>query len=83
MAELTYRDAVARGIAQEMARDPDVILTLSETIPAFALRAEWQVVDAVRERRFVRITGSAFSRPGPRSPGAVRELAAALREAGE
>ena len=26
MAELTYRDAVARGIAQEMARDPDVVL---------------------------------------------------------
>ena len=26
MAELTYRDAVARGIAQEMARDPDVDL---------------------------------------------------------
>src|SRR5664279_2916600 len=25
MAEITYRDAVARGIAQEMARDPDVI----------------------------------------------------------
>src|SRR6201990_797000 len=25
MAELTYRDAVARGIAQEMARGPDVI----------------------------------------------------------
>ena len=25
MAELTYRDAVARGIAQEMTRDPDVI----------------------------------------------------------
>ncbi len=25
MAELTYRDAVARGIAQEMKRDPDVI----------------------------------------------------------
>jgi pyruvate/2-oxoglutarate/acetoin dehydrogenase E1 component len=25
MAELTYRDAVTRGIAQEMARDPDVI----------------------------------------------------------
>src|SRR5580765_4019177 len=25
MAELTYRDAVIRGIAQEMARDPDVI----------------------------------------------------------
>ena len=25
MAELTYRDAVARGIAQEMQRDPDVV----------------------------------------------------------
>ncbi len=25
MAELTYRDAVIRGIAQEMARDPDVV----------------------------------------------------------
>ena len=25
MAELTYRDAVTRGIAQEMTRDPDVI----------------------------------------------------------
>src|SRR5216117_4371360 len=25
MAELTYRDAVARGISQEMARDPDVV----------------------------------------------------------
>src|SRR5258708_2811472 len=26
MAELTYRDAVARGIAQEMTRDPDVVM---------------------------------------------------------
>ncbi len=26
MAELTYRDAVIRGIAQEMERDPDVVL---------------------------------------------------------
>src|ERR1700712_5402993 len=25
MAEISYRDAVARGIAQEMARDPDVV----------------------------------------------------------
>src|SRR5262245_15772549 len=25
MAELTYRDAVVRGIAQEMTRDPDVV----------------------------------------------------------
>ena len=33
MAELTYRDAVARGIAQEMTRDPDVVL-LGEDIGA-------------------------------------------------
>jgi len=33
MAELTYRDAVARGIAQEMERDPDVVL-LGEDVAA-------------------------------------------------
>jgi pyruvate/2-oxoglutarate/acetoin dehydrogenase E1 component len=33
MAELTYRDAVARGIAQEMARDPTVVF-LGEDIGA-------------------------------------------------
>jgi pyruvate dehydrogenase E1 component beta subunit len=33
MAELTYRDAVARGIAQEMERDPDVVF-LGEDIAA-------------------------------------------------
>ncbi|HEU4829897.1 MAG TPA: helical backbone metal receptor [Gemmatimonadales bacterium] len=66
------------SVESAAARDPDVILTLSETIPAFALRPEWQVVEAVRERRFVRIAGSEFSRPGPRSPGAIRQLAAAL-----
>jgi pyruvate dehydrogenase E1 component beta subunit len=33
VAELTYREAVARGIAQEMARDPDVVF-LGEDIAA-------------------------------------------------
>ena len=34
MAELTYRDAVIRGIAQEMTRDPDVVfLGEDETRP--------------------------------------------------
>ena len=69
------------SVESAAARDPDVILTLSETIPAFALRPEWQVVEAVRSQRFVRIAGSEFSRPGPRSPAAVRELAAALATA--
>ena len=69
------------SVESAASRDPDVILTLSETIPAFALRPEWQVVNAVREQRFVRIAGSEFSRPGRRSPAAVRELSAALTEA--
>ena len=40
MAELTYRDAVARGIAQEMSRDPDVVF-LGEDIakPGGAFKA--------------------------------------------
>ncbi|HEU5049686.1 MAG TPA: helical backbone metal receptor [Gemmatimonadales bacterium] len=64
------------SIESAAVRDPDAILTLSETVPTFALRPEWQVVRAVRERRFLRISGSEFSRPGPRSPAAIRELAA-------
>ena len=38
MAELTYRDAVARGIAQEMARDPDVVF-LGEDVAKAGPRA--------------------------------------------
>ncbi len=58
-------------------RDPDLILTTSES-PAFARRPEWQVVTAVRQRRFVSVTGSQFSRPSPRAPEAIRWLAAAF-----
>lgn len=64
-------EAVAR-------RDPDVILVASEGTPAFAERAEWQVVRAVRDKRFVRVSGSEFNRPSPRAPEAVRKLRAAL-----
>ena len=61
-------------------RDPDLILTTSAGPAAFARRPEWQVVRAVRERRFLHVTGSEFNRPGPRSPSAIRQLAARLRE---
>jgi iron complex transport system substrate-binding protein len=61
------------------ARDPDFIFTTSEGPVAFAQRPEWQVVRAVRERRFIRVTGSEFNRPSPRAPAAVRELSARLR----
>jgi iron complex transport system substrate-binding protein len=57
------------------ARDPDLILTTTDGPPAFATRPEWQVVRAVRQRRFLRVTGSDFNRPSPRAPAAIRTLA--------
>jgi iron complex transport system substrate-binding protein len=62
-------------------RDPDFIFTTTEGPAAFARRPEWQVVRAVRERRFLRVTGSEFNRPSPRAPAAIRELAARLATA--
>jgi iron complex transport system substrate-binding protein len=63
------------------ARDPDLILTAAAGPASIADRPEWQVVRAVRERRFLHIKGTEYDRPGPRSPGAIRALAARLREA--
>ena len=60
------------------ARDPDLILTTAEGPSAFADRPEWQVVPAVRERRFLRVTGSEFDRPSPRAPLAIRQVAGQL-----
>ncbi|HEY9507471.1 MAG TPA: helical backbone metal receptor [Gemmatimonadales bacterium] len=63
------------------ARDPDLILTAAAGPASIADRPEWQVVRAVRERRFLRVSGTEYDRPGPRSPAAIRALAARLREA--
>jgi iron complex transport system substrate-binding protein len=63
------------------ARDPDFILTTSEEEPAIATRPEWQALRAVRERRFLRVTGSEFNRPSPRIASAVAQLARALAAA--
>ena len=63
-------------------RDPDLILTTSAGPVAFASRPEWQVVRAVRQRRFLPVVGSEFNRPSPRAPAAIRELTAKLRRAG-
>ena len=60
-------------------REIDVVLVLGDTVPAFARRAEWLSVPAVREHRFVYVPSALFSRPGPRSPEALRVLSAALR----
>jgi iron complex transport system substrate-binding protein len=64
-------------------RDPDLILTAAVGPASIVDRPEWQVVRAVRERRLLRITGTEYDRPGPRSPGAIRALAARLREASQ
>ncbi len=64
------------------ARDPDVVLVLGASRPAAFGRPEWQAVRAVRERRVVTLEGSEWDRPGPRTPGAVRALAARLAELG-
>ena len=66
------------SVESAAARDPDAILTSNAALPAFAERPEWQVVRAVRERRFVHAPGSEYSRPGPRAPAAIRQLAAQL-----
>ncbi|MGH7525397.1 MAG: ABC transporter substrate-binding protein [Gemmatimonadales bacterium] len=61
-------------------RDPDLIFTTNAGPSGFATRPEWQVVRAVRERRFLRVTGSEFNRPSPRAPAAIRELARQLQD---
>jgi len=60
------------------ARDPDIVLLAGGAPPTFVQRPEWQSVRAVRERRFARVDGSAFSWPSLRSLSAVDELAAAI-----
>ncbi|HUR94149.1 MAG TPA: helical backbone metal receptor [Gemmatimonadales bacterium] len=63
------------------ARDPDLILTTSAGPASFADRPEWQAVRAVRQRRFLPVTGSEYNRPSPRAPAAIRALARRLRPA--
>ncbi len=64
-----------------VARNPDLIVLLgAEATPAWTTRPEWQAVRAVRERRFVHVSGSEFARPSPRAFGAVRQLQRAVAE---
>jgi ABC-type Fe3+-hydroxamate transport system substrate-binding protein len=61
-------------------RDPELILTTAAGPASFATRPEWQAVRAVREKRFLAVSGSRYDRPGPRSPAAIRALAGRLTE---
>jgi ABC-type Fe3+-hydroxamate transport system substrate-binding protein len=69
------------SIEEIAARDPDLILVTDSGPPAIASRPEWRVVPAVRQRRFVYLLTTAFSRPGPRSPDVVDSLRTALEGA--
>jgi ABC-type Fe3+-hydroxamate transport system substrate-binding protein len=60
------------------ARNPDLILVSDTGTPAFAARPEWRAVSSVREKRFVQLANTAFSRPSPRAPGLIDQLRAAL-----
>lgn len=72
------RPSFVVSIEAVVARNPDLILAVGDEEPAFARRPEWQVVPAVRSRRFVRVSGSMFNRPGPRIAAAVSALRAAI-----
>ena len=76
-ADVAGTDGVV-SIEAVAARDPDLIFTTAEGPSAFATRPEWQAVPAVRRKRFLRVNGSEFNRPSPRSPLAIRELTALL-----
>jgi iron complex transport system substrate-binding protein len=76
-ADVTASSGVV-SIEAVAARNPDLIFTTAEGTSAFASRPEWQVVPAVREHRFLRVSGSEFNRPSPRAPAAIRKLAAEL-----
>ena len=69
-----------------VARDPDVVAVVRDSTepepPVWARRPEWQVIRAVRERRFVYLTGSLFGRPGPRAGRAAAELRRLLAAVG-
>lgn len=60
------------------ARKPDLVLLLDAGEASWAARPEWQVVDAVRERRFASVSGTQFARPTFRALEAVRALETAL-----
>jgi iron complex transport system substrate-binding protein len=66
-----------------VARDPDVILVLSDSaeLPAYSRRLEWRAIRAVRERRFIMLPADLFGRPSPAAPAAVAALRRALEAA--
>jgi ABC-type Fe3+-hydroxamate transport system substrate-binding protein len=63
------------------ARDPALILVSDTGMPGIVKRTEWNVISAVKQRRFVHLSNPAFGRPSPRAPQLVLELRKLLAEA--
>ena len=74
------------------ARDPDWVVVVDDSggdsvrvphsaYPPPADRPEWQVVRAVRQRRFLVLPGALFGRPSPATPRAVAALRRGLEAA--
>jgi iron complex transport system substrate-binding protein len=61
-----------------LARNPDAVLITGGRPPEAFDRPEWQLVPAIRERRFIRFSHPAFDRPSPRAPEVIRALRARL-----
>lgn len=75
------RPSLTVSIETIVERDADLVLIASDSgIPAWAERPEWRVVPVVRDRRFVVVTGTEFSRPSFRAPDAIRRVRTALEE---
>lgn len=63
-----------------VARRPDLLLVHGDdSLPGFLRRPEWQAVEAVRERRLLRVHGTEFGHPSFRVGNAVAHLRDALR----
>ncbi|UCG88582.1 MAG: ABC transporter substrate-binding protein [Gemmatimonadota bacterium] len=75
------RPSLTVSIETIVERNADLVLIASDSgIPAWTERPEWRVVPAVRDRRFIVVHGTEFSRPSFRAPAAVRRVRAALEE---
>ena len=64
------------------ARQPDFILVTDDREPTIVTKPPWASLRAVRERRFLRVSGTEFNRPSPRMPEAIRKVREALERAG-
>jgi iron complex transport system substrate-binding protein len=72
------RPSAEVSLESVLARDPDAVLITGGRPPEAFDRPEWQLVPAIRERRFIRFSHPAFDRPSPRAPEVILALRAQL-----